>query len=226
MVRFFQNENNREVTPVWIALHKLQHQPSQQRRNVFKHLRCELAQIKNRNVVQSRSVGVTPDSVIPGVRDAVGALDKEQSVNNVKTMSEIVSQTYGAIRFPMTLVWIFATLALVLSAVGIFGVMSYTVSRRAQEMAIRMALGAGRSEVLRLILMEALQVTAFGVVIGLVAAAALGHVMSDYIFGIASTDPITLAGASFLLIGVALFASYLPAWRATKVDPIQALRYE
>jgi hypothetical protein len=169
---------------------------------------------------------VAPDGVIPGVRDAVSALDKEQPLNSIKTMSEIVSQTYGAIRFPMALVWIFAALALLLSAVGIFGVMSYTVSRRAQEMAIRMALGAGRYELLHLILVEALQVTAFGVVLGLMAAAALGHVMSDYIYGITSTDPVTLAGASLLLTGVALFASYLPARRATRVNPIKALRYE
>lgn len=169
---------------------------------------------------------VAPEGVIPGVRDAVSALDKEQPLNNIKTMSEIVSQTYGALRFPMSLVWTFAALALLLSAVGLFGVMSYTVSRRAQEMAIRMALGAGRHEVLRLILVEALQVTTFGVVLGLVATAALAHVMSDYIYGITSTDPITLVGASLLLIGVALFASYLPARRATRVNPVKALRYE
>lgn len=169
---------------------------------------------------------VAPEGVIPGVRDAVSALDKEQPLNNINTMREIVSQTYGALRFPMSLVWTFAALALLLSAVGLFGVMSYTVSRRAQEMAIRMALGAGRHEVLRLILVEALQVTTFGVVLGLVATAALAHVMSDYIYGITSTDPITLVGASLLLIGVALFASYLPARRATRVNPVKALRYE
>lgn len=170
--------------------------------------------------------GVPPMSVVPAVRDTVMALDREQPVNNIRTMSEIVSLTYGSLRFPMTLLWIFATLALVLSAVGIFGVMSYTVSRRTQEMAIRMALGASRREVLRLVLREGLGVTAIGVAIGLVAALALSRVMSGYVYGITATDPLTLIGASLLLTLVALFASYLPARRAMKVDPIRALRYE
>jgi putative ABC transport system permease protein len=169
---------------------------------------------------------VPPMSVVPAVRDAVLALDKEQPVNNIRAMSEIISQTYGALRFPMTLVWIFAALALVLSAVGIFGVMSYTVSRRSQEMAIRMALGASRPEVLRLVLGEGLRVTLFGVALGLVAAVALSRVMSSYVYGITSTDPITLVGASLLLTLVALFASYLPARRAMRVNPVTALRYE
>jgi len=169
---------------------------------------------------------VPPMSVVPGVRNAVLALDKEQPVNDVRTMSEIVSETYGAIRFPMTLLWIFAALALALSAVGIYGVMSYSVSRRTQEMAIRMALGASRREVQRMVLREGLQVTALGVAIGLGAALALGRVMAGYVYGITSTDPVTLMGASLLLTLVALLASYLPARRATRVNPMTALRYE
>jgi putative ABC transport system permease protein len=169
---------------------------------------------------------VPPMTVVPAVREAVLALDKEQPVNYIRTMGEIMSQTYGAIRFPMTLVWIFAALALVLSAVGIFGVMSYTVSRRTQEMAIRMALGASRRQVLRLVLREGLRVTALGVAVGLVAAVALSRVMAGYVYGITSTDPLTLIGASLLLALVALFASYLPARRATRVNPMTALRYE
>ena len=169
---------------------------------------------------------VPPMSVVPAVREAVLALDKEQPINEVRTMSDIMSQTYGAIRFPMTLLWIFAALALVLSAVGIFGVMSYTVSRRTQEMAIRMALGASRHEVLMLVLREGLRVTGFGVVLGLVAAVALSRVMAGYVYGVTATDPLTLFGASLLLVGVALLASYLPARRATGVNPMRALRYE
>jgi putative ABC transport system permease protein len=169
---------------------------------------------------------VAPIGVVPAVRDAVRALDKEQPLNDIRTMSDIISQTYGAIRFPMTLLWIFAALALLLSAVGIFGVMSYTVSRRTQEMAIRMTLGASRHDVLRLVLREALRVTALGVVLGLVAAVALSRVMAGYVYGITPTDPLSLLGASLLLFGVALFASYLPARRATRINPITALRYE
>jgi putative ABC transport system permease protein len=169
---------------------------------------------------------VPPMSVMPAVRNAVLALDKEQPVNDIRTMSEIVSETYGAIRFPMTLLWIFAALALVLSAVGIFGVMSYSVSRRTQEIAIRMALGASRREVQRMVLREGLRVTALGVAIGLAAALALSRVMAGYVYGITSTDPVTLVGASLLLTLVALLASYLPARRATRVNPITALRYE
>ncbi len=167
-----------------------------------------------------------PTGVVPAVRDAVLTLDKEQPLNNIRTMSEIVSRTYGSIRFPMTLLWIFAALALVLSAVGIFGVMSYTVSRRTQEVAIRMSLGASRHDILRLILREGFGVTAVGVAIGLLAALGLSRVMAGYVYGITATDPLTLLGASILLTGVALLASYLPARRAMRVNPIKALRYE
>jgi putative ABC transport system permease protein len=170
--------------------------------------------------------GGPPMSAVPAIRDAVRSLDKEQPVNNVRTMDEVVSRTYGAIRFPMALLWIFAALALVLSAVGIFGVMSYTVSRRTQEIAIRIALGAGRAEVLRLVLREGLAVTAAGVAVGLAGSLALSRVMSGYVYGVTATDPVTFVAASLILTLVALVASYLPAVRASKVDPIVALRCE
>jgi predicted permease len=172
-----------------------------------------------------KTAGSSAD-VVPGVRAAVFGLDKEQPLNDIRTMSSIISQTYGAIRFPMMLLWIFAALALALSAVGIFGVMSYAVSRRTQEMAIRVALGASRRDILQLVLHEALRLTAYGVSLGLIAALALSRVMAGYVYGISATDPLTLIGASVLLAGVALFASYLPARRAMRVSSIAALRYE
>ncbi len=169
---------------------------------------------------------VEPMSMVTTVKDAVLAVDRQQPTHDVRTMEDIVSETYGSIRFPMTLVWIFAALALLLSAVGIFGVMSYTVSRRTQEMAVRMALGAGRRDVLGLVLREGFTVTLIGVTVGFAAALGLSRVMAGYVYGIKSTDPLTFAAASMLLMAVALLASYLPARRATKVDPTAALRYE
>jgi len=138
----------------------------------------------------------------------------------------MVAQTYGTLRFPMTLVWIFAALALLLSAVGIFGVMSYTVSRRTQEIAIRMALGADRPAVLRLILREGLSIVLLGVALGLVASLGVSRVMAGYVYGIRATDPLTYAAAATLLILVALGACYLPARRAMRVEPMKALRME
>ena len=169
---------------------------------------------------------VPPMTVIPSIRDAVLALDKEQPLNEVRLLSETVAQTYGALRFPMMLVWIFAALALVLSAIGIFGVMSYTVSRRTQELAIRMALGADRPMVLRLVLGEGLRVALTGMVIGLVAALGLSRVMAGYVYGIQSTDPLTFAAATLLLLLAALAACCVPAWRAMHVEPTRALRIE
>ena len=169
---------------------------------------------------------VPPMTVVPSIREEVLALDKEQPLTDVRLLSEMVAQTYGTLRFPMMLVWIFAALALVLSSIGIFGVMSYTVSRRTQELAIRMALGADRPTLLRLVLREGLRMTLTGVAIGLAAALALSRVMAGYVYGIKSTDPLTFAAAALLLMLAALAACYIPARRAMHVDPMRALRIE
>jgi putative ABC transport system permease protein len=167
-----------------------------------------------------------PMGLVPSIRATVLALDKEQPLNDVRLLTDDIAQTYGTLRFPMMLVWIFAALALLLSAVGIFGVMSYTVSRRTQELAIRMALGADRAAVLRLVLREGLLVASIGVLVGLLAALGLSRVMAGYVYGIRSTDPLTFASAALLLMLVALGACYLPARRAASVDPMKALRSE
>lgn len=169
---------------------------------------------------------VPPMTVVPSIRDAVLALDKEQPLNNIRLLADMVAQTYGTLRFPMMLVWIFAALALMLSAIGIFGVMSYTVSRRTQELAIRMALGADQGVVLRLVLREGLGITLIGLVIGLIAALALSRVMAGYVYGIRSSDPLTFISAALLLMLAALAACYFPARRAMQVEPMQALRIE
>ncbi|HEY2470813.1 MAG TPA: ABC transporter permease [Terracidiphilus sp.] len=167
-----------------------------------------------------------PPMTVPSIRDAVLAIDSEQPVNDVMLLSDQIAQSYGTLRFPMTLVWIFASLALALSAVGIFGVMSYTVSRRTHELAIRMALGADRAMVLRQILREGLGVTLIGVVIGLAAALALSRIMGDYVYGIKATDPLTYSAATLVLVMAAMAACYIPARRAASVDPMRALRNE
>ena len=169
---------------------------------------------------------VPPMSVVPSIRDAVSAIDSQQPLNDVQLLTDEVAQTYGTLRFPMTLVWIFAALALVLSAVGIFGVMSYTVSRRTHELAIRMALGADRAALLHQVLREGLIVTLGGILVGLVAALGLSRVMENYVYGIRAIDPLTYAAATFVLLLTALCASYLPARRAASVDPMRALRNE
>jgi putative ABC transport system permease protein len=169
---------------------------------------------------------VIPASVVPAIRAALATLDKEQPLNQIRTMDEVIAETYGAIRFPMTLVWLFSALALVLSVVGILGVMSYAVSQRTREIAIRMALGATRREVLWLVLQEGIGVTMLGVAIGLAGALVMSRIMAGYVYGISSTDPLTFVAASLVLIMAAFLASYLPAHRATRVDPMAALRYE
>lgn len=167
-----------------------------------------------------------PMAVVAGLRRAVGAVDRQQPINGFRSMDEMVAQNYGAIRFPMTLLWVFSGLALTFSAVGIFGVMSYTVIQRTRELAVRMALGASRQSVIGLVLREALWVTLVGVGVGLVAALGLSRVMDQYVYGISSTDPLTLGSASVMLTLVALLAAYMPARRAAKVNPLEALRYE
>jgi putative ABC transport system permease protein len=156
----------------------------------------------------------------------VWEIDKDQPVSDIRSMDEIVSTAVARQRFSTILLGIFATLALVLAAVGIYGVMSYSVAQRTREIGIRLALGAQRNDVLKMTMGQGLKLVSVGVGIGLAAAFVLTRVMASLLFGVSATDPITFVTISLVLMGVALVASYLPALRATKVDPMVALHYQ
>ena len=172
------------------------------------------------------SADVEPLSLAPSVRSAVWEIDRDQPVSNVRTMDDVLSESIARQRFSMLLLGLFAFVALVLAAVGIYGVMSYTVAQRTREIGIRMALGAQTGDVLRLAVGQGLKLVLVGVAIGLGASLALTRVMTSLLFGVSASDPATLAVISLVLISVAVLASYIPARRATKVDPLIALRYE
>jgi putative ABC transport system permease protein len=160
------------------------------------------------------------------VERAVWAVDKEQPVSDLMTMEQLVHESVAQPRVLMLLLAVFAGLALMLAAVGIYGVMSYWVKQRAHEIGIRMALGAEGHNVLWLVVSQGMTLTLIGVALGLLAAFALTRMMRELLFGVSATDPATFAGIALLLVSVAFIASYMPARRATKVDPLIALRHE
>ena len=169
---------------------------------------------------------VPPTSLADAVRTQVAAVDPNLPVSNVGTLDAIVAKSISQQRFYMTLLTIFAAVALVLAAIGIFGVLSYAVSQRTREIGIRMALGAQERSVISLIVRQAMFLVIGGVAAGTVAALLLSETMTKMLFNVTARDPVTFASVAGVLVAVALFASYLPARRATRVDPIVALRAE
>lgn len=167
-----------------------------------------------------------PATVMDSVRRAVNQNDPRQVIYAVQTMDAVVATSLAARRLTMLLLGVFAALALVLSCVGIYGVISYLVGQRTPEIGVRMALGAQRADVMRLVLSHGVRMALTGVVIGAIAALALTRLMANELFGVTAHDPLTFAAVAVLLLLVALLACYVPARRAARVDPMIALRYE
>jgi putative ABC transport system permease protein len=167
---------------------------------------------------------IEPMSLAVPVRSAIWSVDKDQTVADIDTMDHIVAKAVARQRFSMLLLGLFAALALLLASIGIYGVMSYSVAQRTREIGIRIALGARRADVLQMTVKQALKLVGVGMMIGLAAAFLLTRVLASLLFGISATDPITFIGISVVLLAVAILASYVPALRATRVDPITALR--
>ncbi|MGH9734992.1 MAG: ADOP family duplicated permease [Candidatus Acidiferrales bacterium] len=167
-----------------------------------------------------------PTAVMDPVRRAVQGIDPRVVVYGVSTMDEVVASSFAARRFSMILLGIFAALALVLSCVGIYGVISYLVGQRTHEIGVRMALGAQRQDVMRLVLGHGARMTLIGIAIGVIAALGLTRLMAGELFGVTAHDPVTFFAVAIVLVIVALIASYVPARRAMRVDPVIALRHE
>jgi putative ABC transport system permease protein len=175
--------------------------------------------------VAARTQG-DPSIMSQSIKQEVWNVDSQLPVTQVQTMNELAAGSFAARRFNMSLLTLFAALALVLAAIGIYGVMSYAVTQRTHEIGIRMALGARTSDVLKLIIRNGMLLVIIGVAVGLAGAFALTRLMATLLFGVTPTDGLTIGVVSLVLIAVALLACFIPARRATKVDPLVALRYE
>ncbi len=183
-------------------------------------------QLAGNNMTLVIKSALEPTQMITTARQQVATVDPDQPIYDIRTMYQIKAESIASERLNMALLAIFAVVALVLAIVGIYGVMSYSVTQRTHEIGIRLALGATTSDVLKLVIFQGMKLAFYGTVIGLVAAFLLARWIKLLLFGVEATDPLTFAGVAILLGMVAFFACYLPARRATKVDPMIALRYE
>jgi len=184
------------------------------------------SQVPFNQMIVVLKTAVDPNSLITGATREVRSMDQELPVFGVKTMDEYIAGSVAAPRFNTTLLSIFAAVALVLTVIGLYGVMSYSVAQRTNEIGIRMALGAQTRDVLKLIVKQGVTLVLIGLALGLGGALALTRLLSTLLFGVGTKDPVTFVAIAALLSLVALLACYVPAWRATKVDPLVALRYE
>jgi putative ABC transport system permease protein len=165
-------------------------------------------------------------NISPAARNVIHQLDPDQPIGEVITMNGLMARSVAKSRFNSMLLAIFSVVALVMAAVGIYGVMSYAVLQRTHEIGVRMALGAQRGDVLKLILKQGVVLAVAGVLVGLAGSFGLTRVISTLLFEVAATDKVTFAAVALGLLAITFLASYIPAWRATRVDPLVALRYE
>jgi len=173
-----------------------------------------------------RTLASNPLTLLPAVQDAIWSVDKDVAPGTARSMEGLIARSLLKRKFTMTLLAIFAGLAVTLAAIGLYGVMSYSVSQRTREIGIRMALGAQRAQVLKLIVQQGMKLTAIGVLAGVLASLGLTRLIANLLFGVSATDLATFAVLSIVVLSVALLACWLPARRASGVDPMVALRAE
>jgi len=170
-----------------------------------------------------RSEG-SPSGLLPTIQREIRSMDSNIEISDARTGAKLIDQVLWGPHVGVALLGVFGSLALILASVGLYGVMAYSVGRRRREIGVRMALGAPRGVVLRLIVFEGMQVVGFGILVGLGAALLVGRLLSRMLFGISPSDPVSFASACLTLIAVALAACYLPARSATRIDPMTVLR--
>ncbi len=192
----------------------------------YPHQRSDGLYVRREMTFAVRTNRPSVASLLPEVRAAVRAVNQNLPLENVHTLDEILAQSMARTSFMLVTLAIAAGVALALGVVGIYGVISYMVSQRTREIGVRMALGADRRDVRRMVLRQGVILAGIGVAVGLVAAVGLTRLISSWLFGVEATDPVTFGLVAALLVAVALVASYLPALRASRTDPLEALRFE
>jgi len=167
-----------------------------------------------------------PSALTSAIRSAVREIDKDQAIFGISTMDQLIVNSVSTRRITLILLGLFSALALVLAAIGIYGVISYSVAQRTHEIGIRMALGAQKADVMRMVLAQGAKIAGAGVIIGLAASLGLSRLLANLLFSVSAADPLTFAAVAIALTLVAMLACYVPARRTLRVDPVIALRYE